>query len=228
MTTPNRIDPETPERVTPQMRLQILAAEHSSLVATRSLVWNEVFARTGMYLTGLSGAIVALALAGQGTGFGQPFNQFALVILPVVLFLGITTFVRLGASNYHDAQVVIGMNRIRAAYLSIAPDLAPYFVMSAHDDIEGVGITMGFPRQHPISHLLSATVTVVTVVNSVIVGAIVGLTFGWSGVDRGVGLSAAVVGAIAAFAVHATYGRVAVRRAQAGAVPRFPSPNRPS
>src|SRR5436309_14957040 len=99
----------------PAMRLQILSTEHWSLLASRSLAWNESFSRAGMYLTTLSGAIVALGLVGGATGFGQSFTLFALVILPVVLFIGLATWIRLGASNYHEALCVVGMNRIRAA-----------------------------------------------------------------------------------------------------------------
>src|SRR5437870_8755880 len=66
----------------PAMRLQILSTEHWSLLASRSLAWNESFSRAGMYLTTLSGAIVALGLVGGATGFGQSFTLFALVILP--------------------------------------------------------------------------------------------------------------------------------------------------
>ena len=127
----------------PAMRLQILSTEHWSLLASRSLAWNESFSRAGMFLTTLSGAIVALGLVGGATGFGEAFTLFALVILPVVLFIGLATWIRLGASNYHEALCVIGMNRIRAAYLELAPDLARYFVMSAHDDFPGIGVTMG-------------------------------------------------------------------------------------
>src|SRR5437667_11980549 len=96
-----------------------------------------------MYLTTLSGAIVALGLVGGATGFGQSFTLFALVILPVVLFIGLATWIRLGASNYHEALCVIGMNRIRAAYLQLAPDLQRHFVLRAHDDFPGIGVTMG-------------------------------------------------------------------------------------
>src|SRR6266852_7830213 len=108
------------DAVTPAMRLQILSTEHWSLLASRSLAWNESFSRDGMFLTTLSGAIVALGLVGGATGFGEAFTLFALVILPVVLFIGVATWIRLGASNYPEAQCVIGMNRIRAAYLEIA------------------------------------------------------------------------------------------------------------
>ena len=37
---------------------------------------------------------------------------------------------------------MIGMDRIRAAYLELAPDVERYFVMSARDDPPGIRITM--------------------------------------------------------------------------------------
>ena len=111
------------------MRLQILSTEHWSLLASRSLAWNESFSRAGMFLSTLSGAVVALGLVGGASGFGEAFTLFALVILPVVLVIGVATYLRLGASNYHEALCVVGMNRIRAAYLELAPDLERYFVM---------------------------------------------------------------------------------------------------
>jgi len=73
----------------PAMRLQILSTEHWSLLASRSLAWNESFSRASMFLTTLSGAIVALGLVGGASGFGEAFTLFALVILPVVFFLGL-------------------------------------------------------------------------------------------------------------------------------------------
>ena len=82
------------EGVTQAMRLQILSTEHWSLLATRSLAWNEAFSRAGMFLATLSGAIVALAIVGPATDFDDGFLLTALVILPVVLFVGIATVVR--------------------------------------------------------------------------------------------------------------------------------------
>src|SRR5207249_7006578 len=161
--------------VTPAMRLQILSTEHWSLLASPALAWNESFSRAGMFLTTLTGAIVALALVAQASAFGEGFTLFALVILPVVLFIGVATSIRLGASNYHEATCVIGMNRIRAAYLELAPDLERFFVMSAHDDLRGMGITMGVQPGGGrlfIAHLLAGTPTVVIVLNSVLAGVI--------------------------------------------------------
>ena len=73
------------------LRIQILATEHWSLLATRALSWNEAFARASMFLSLLSGAVVALALVAQATSFGEDFVVFALMVLPVVLFVGLAT-----------------------------------------------------------------------------------------------------------------------------------------
>src|SRR5216117_2702580 len=159
----------------PSLRLQILSTEHWSLLASRSLAWNESFSRAGMFLTTLTGAIVALALVAQASAFGEGFTLFALVILPVVLFIGVATSIRLGASNYHEATCVIGMNRIRAAYLELAPDLERYFVMSAHDDPRGIGITMGVQPGGMVSwvgQIVAGTPTVVMILNCALAGAI--------------------------------------------------------
>src|SRR3989441_9125950 len=169
----------------PSMRLQILSTEHWSLLASRALAWNESFSRAGMFLTTLTGAIVALALVAQASAFGDAFTLFALVILPVVLLIGVATSIRLGASNYHEAICVIGMNRIRAAYLELAPDLERFFVMSAHDDLHGMGVTMGVQpgggRLFWLAQIIAGTPTVVTILNSVLAGviaAVVALRFG--------------------------------------------------
>ena len=116
------------------LQLQVLSTEHWSLLASRSLAWNESFSRAGMFLSTLTGAIVALALVAQATDFGDGFRIFALVILPVVLFIGLTTLIRLGIANYHDGLTVIGMNRIRAAYFERVPEVQRYFVMPGTDD----------------------------------------------------------------------------------------------
>jgi hypothetical protein len=51
-------------------------------------------------LSVLAASVIALALVAQATGFGSGFTAFALVLLPVVLFLGLTTYIghrRLGS-----------------------------------------------------------------------------------------------------------------------------------
>jgi uncharacterized membrane protein YeaQ/YmgE (transglycosylase-associated protein family) len=211
--------------ISPAMRLQILSTEHWSLLASRSLAWNESFSRAGMFLSTLSGAIVALALVAQATSFGEGFILFALVILPVVLFIGMTTLIRLGGSNYHDAICVVGMNRIRAGYLELAPDLERFFVMGVHDDVKGIGLTMAIePGTSNLLHGLAATPGVVSVINAVLVGVILALV----GIQLGAGtvgaLILAVVGALVAIAILSQYGLRQMKRGEAMLRPIFPSP----
>jgi len=164
------------EGVTQAMRLQILSTEHWSLLASRSLAWNESFSRAGMFLSTLAGAMVALALVAQADEFGAGFRIFALVILPVVLLIGIGTNLRMGISNYHDAQCVVGMNRIRAAYMEVAPDLGRYFVMGTTDDERGVNLTMAVQRDTPLLvQMLASTPVLVTLLNGVLAAVIVAL-----------------------------------------------------
>ena len=72
------------------------------------------------------GAVVALALVAQADDFGDGFVAFALVLLPVIYFLGFVTIVRLAQVNLENARWVQGMNRIRNAYLQLSPELEPY------------------------------------------------------------------------------------------------------
>jgi hypothetical protein len=166
---------------TDAVALQILATEHWSLLATRSLSWNESFSRASMFLSVVSGAVVALALVSQATSFGDGFFAFALVLLPVVLFVGIATFIRLVAINNEDIVWVAGMNRLRAAYLAQRPDLGRYFVTSAHDDEVGITITFGM-LPHPdasmawrAGHGLVTTPATVGVVVASLAGVLGGL-----------------------------------------------------
>jgi hypothetical protein len=125
------------------LRIQILATEHWSLLATRALSWNEAFARASMFLSLLSGAVVALALVAQATSFGEGFVLFALMLLPVVLFVGLATYVRLLEINNEDYVWVKGMNRLRAAYLEVDPSLARHFVTGTSEAPEAIFRTFG-------------------------------------------------------------------------------------
>src|SRR6188474_2718425 len=97
---PDATDPGTPPHLSDPRALTILTTEHWSLLSQRSLAWTETFARAGMFLATLSAATVALALVGSVMRDG--FVMFALVILPVVLFIGLATGVRLRQSAADD------------------------------------------------------------------------------------------------------------------------------
>jgi hypothetical protein len=156
--------------------LQILTTEHWSLLAARSLVYTESMARTSIFVAALSGAVVALALVAQATDFGSGFAAFALVLLPAVYFIGLATIARLAQVNWEDARWVQGMNRIRNAYLQMAPELEPYFVTSRFDDDLGILQSSVAMRKWPgPSQAFIAAPGVVAVVNSVVAGATVAI-----------------------------------------------------
>jgi hypothetical protein len=208
--------------ITDAMRLQILSTEHWSLLASRSLAWNESFSRAGMFLGTVSGAIVALALAAS---FGGNFVGFALAVLPIVLYIGVATVVRLGESNYHDFRCVVGMNRIRSAYLTMAPDLARYFVMSPHDDLKGIMTTQGYHPdiRFPV-RLLSATPALITTLTAAVAG-VIGAILG----ELAGGVVWSVVGGLLAFGITfgalMLYARSMVRRIWSWQEPMFPTPD---
>jgi len=196
------------------VRVQLLTTEHWSLLATRNLSWNESFARAGMFLTLLTGAVVALALVAQATAFGSGFMTFALLLLPVVFFVGSSTFVRLGEINEEDVVWVQGMNRLRRAYLEIDPGIEPYLVTGWTEDVTGVLRTYGAPgdigsgpslRQN-ITHAFVTTPVMILIVNCVVAAVLVGLVVAQFGMSIELSAVAAVGGFVVTFAVFAAYG----------------------
>ena len=207
------------------LRMQILSTEHWSLLASRSLAWNESFSRAAMFLATVTGSIVALALVAQVSEFGQSFRLFALVILPVVLFIGVGTVLRIGESNYHDAMCVVGMNRIRAGYLELAPDLERFFVTGTHDDVRGITKTMAIDTRRPLLvHMLAATPMMIATLNSILLGAIVGLVAIQLGASNPAALGVVAGGFLVGWMLHAWLARRAIARGPVAWPPQFPSP----
>ena len=117
----------------------ILSTEHwDLLLSSRALIWNEAMSRSTVFLSLLSATIVALALLADATSFGSKITTLALVLLPIVLLLGIVTHVRLVQINNEEVRTMLAMNRLRHAYLKIAPGVRPYFSTGFHDDERGL------------------------------------------------------------------------------------------
>ena len=128
--------------------------------------------RTTIFLTVLSASIVALALAADATGFGSRTTTLALVLLPVVLLLGLATYARLVQINVEEVNTVLAMNRLRHAYLTMVPELEPYFSTGHHDDERGLAATylLAGPRDlRPWAHFL---VTAGAVAFAVVIGVL--------------------------------------------------------
>src|SRR4029453_1756099 len=114
--------------VSEAVRVQILATEHWSLLATRNITYGAIYSRATIFLTVVSAAVVALALAAEATEFGDRFYVFALLVLPLSFFIGGGTSPRPVAPRTGAFWPRSALNRLRPAYLETAPGLEPYFV----------------------------------------------------------------------------------------------------
>ena len=212
--------------------VQILATEHWSLLAHRSLTYTESLARVNIFLAILSGGMVALALIAQVDHFGRTFTMIAIPVLLVVLFTGLGTISRLVALNRDDFRWVLGMNRLRHAYVQLYPELEPYFITGFSDDLGGalrtLGIDPGASRQlgsvlrhlpNTLPGMLSTIVGAVAAAIAALIGQAIGLPF----------LTIALI-ALASFLVIlgllAVRGRRSFRMLGPSLEPRFPSPGK--
>lgn len=218
-----------PNDLTDPRSLQILATEHWSLLATRSMSWNESFSRTGLFLSVLSASVVALGLVGGATGFDGAFAAFALALLPVTLFVGVATFVRLDEVNVEDVLWVAGMNRIRNAYLRAKPGLEPHFTSGWTDDEVGIARTFAMTSEptsaNTMIHQFVTTPGMVAVIDGALAAAISGIALS---AVIGPGMLATIpVGLAVGVATTAILMWTSVRRGRRviGAWrPRFPLP----
>jgi hypothetical protein len=209
--------------------LTILTTEHWSLLSARSLVYNEAFARAGMFLTFLSASLVALALVAQGMGFDRDFLLLAAVILGFDLFIGLATLGRVSSASNEDLRSIAGMNRIRNAYLEIDPGLAPYFIASRFDDVPGVLATYGEADEPPdrfgsFVHGLTTTngmVAVITTAIGGILGAVVALL---AGLAPGTAITVGVITFVVMFGATLSSAFRNFSRFAARLEPRFPTP----
>ena len=211
-------------------RLQILATEHWSLLATRSLTYTEMFSRVTIFLAILSGAVIALALIAQADHFGPTFITIAIPVLAIVLFAGIATIARLTALNRDDFRWVIAMNRLRHAYLELHPELEPHFTTSPHDNLGGALQTLGIDDVTAVGgvgsvfHLLQTLPGML----AVIVGAVAGAIGALAALAVGSPPVGAVLTAPAVFVLFLVWigisGGRSFGRPGPSLEPRFPSP----
>ncbi len=214
--------------VTDAVRTQILATEHWSLLATRSMTWNEVFSRASMFVTVLSAAVVALALVAQATAFGPGFRLFALLMLPIVLLVGVATVLRLSDANTDDFWLVVGMNRLRHAYLELAPELEPYFVTAHHDDEASVMRSYGLNARLRLSRILAGTPTLVAAINVVVVGVLATLVAQTLSAPDAAAMAVGVIAALAAAVAHGALAYRSISSGRRAHHAHFPADERPA
>jgi hypothetical protein len=101
--------------------LQIVATEHFTLQGARANTVAETNGRISIFLGTVSSTLIAVAFVGQMSNLGISFQAFALVLLPILLFLGTMTFGRVLQSSIEDYFYLGGINRIHHFYTAAVP-----------------------------------------------------------------------------------------------------------
>lgn len=213
--------------------IQILSTEHWSLLATRSVGYTDFFGRANMFFSVLTGTVIALALIAQTGRGGATLVAAAILMLSIVIFVGVTTIVRVGQLTYQDGRWISGMNRIRHAYLDLHPELRQYFITSPHDDMRGIILTTTGLAEGPLigqSFLsdLGHGVTTMAGMLMIIVAAVIGAWGALISVAFGASQALAIAIGAACFVItiagNIVYGRRRFRGFAKGPAPMFPTP----
>lgn len=180
-----------------------------------------------LFLFSLSASGVALGFAAQGGIAQGPFRTFALVVLPVVLFIGVATFVRVVQVQRESIVYITGLNRIRQFMAESAPAARRFFVLPIYDDNValyrsiGTGMRVQPPRSQVV-YLVVQTQGMVGIVTAAVAAAFVGLLVAPTG-DVTAWLAAASTFVVVAVGLFAAWQR-SLRALQASIRAEFPTP----
>jgi hypothetical protein len=200
----------------PQAAIAFVTTEHFNLASARAATISETNGRASIFLGSVSASLVAFAFAAQTSR--TALYTFGLVLFPVLVFLGLTTFERVLQTSIDDTVYLRRMNRLRRFYFDAAPGLARYLSPpAAGDGVADILRLEGF-RPGPWQLLLSAPGTV-GIINSALVGVTVGLA---AGALTDSNLWAATIAGLVAFAAavpaHQRYQTTQRERAVSGPV----------
>ena len=181
----------------------IMTTEHYHLQMGRSMSISEANGRSSLLVGAVSSGLVALAFVGQLSHLGTAFFVFSLVVLPTLFLMGLITFERVLQTGRADTLYARGINRIRHLYLEHAPQMQPYFILSAHDDREGM---FGNEAMHASwVQVFLSTASMLAVIDSVLAGSFVGVLLAAFALPLWVGSSVGVVVFLASVAIHLRY-----------------------
>jgi hypothetical protein len=151
----------------------IMTTEHYNLQTGRAMTIQEVNGRSSLFVGAVSSGLIALAFVGQIAHLGTAFYGFSLVVLPTLLFMGLITFERVLQADLADNIYTRGINRLHHLYLEYAPEMQPYFILSTHDDWQGIS---GHEAMHPLwMQFFLSMPGMIAVIDSVLAGSFVGL-----------------------------------------------------
>jgi hypothetical protein len=108
--------------------VSFVTTEHFVLQGSRAWTISESTGRASMFLTAVSGGLVALGLVATASGIGSAFYAFALILLPTLAFVGLVTFERALQSGVEDYGYARRIALLRGFYFENAPEVTPYLL----------------------------------------------------------------------------------------------------
>ena len=157
----------------PQALVSFVTTEHFNLQTARAITTSESNGRAGIFLSTVSGTLVALAFIAQLSRGGPAFVAFGLVLFPALLFVGLATYDRVLQSSIEDLALAQRINRIRRFYLEAAPELRDYLAPAVQSDTLDQLLRSGAMRPGPWQLFLSMAGMV-----GVLVALLTGVTTG--------------------------------------------------
>jgi hypothetical protein len=223
----NRPSPPAMSPEERQVAALAFTAEHSVLMIALGGVWSASLVRTSLFLGVLSAAGLALGFASQAGVQRTDFIALTVVALLVVLFLGVTTFVRLVQLQREAVVYIAGQNRIRHFFVEAAPTIRPYFILPTHDDpaamYRSVGTGMNRrPPRYALLNMIAQTQGIVGVITGAVAAAIAGLAL--AGTSPIVSWVAALVALLLTVAVLFVYWQRSLAEIQAAIRPLSSTP----
>ena len=177
--------------------VSFVTTEHFVLQGSRAWTISESTGRASMFLTAVSGGLVALGLVATASGISSAFYAFALILLPTLAFVGVVTFERALQSGVEDYGYAQRIALLRGFYFETAPEVTPYLLTvpeAKRIRVQGLG---GGRWQG-----LRTVAGMVSVITCVLCGATIGLAVAVA-FDHKLSLSLATGGVVALVALAA-------------------------
>ena len=114
------------------------------LQGARAATISESTGRAGMFLSAVSGGLVALGLIATATRVGSAFYAFGLALLPTLALIGLMTFQMVLQSGIEDHGYARRISRLRAFYFEPLRQLTDYMPrVRAQEGISARGLSHG-------------------------------------------------------------------------------------
>jgi hypothetical protein len=167
-----------------------LGNEYFALQGLRASSIAEAGTRATLYFTTLTGTVLALGFLAGNT---DAVRQVAYAALPIVVVLGLLSFLRLVEISIEDVRALQAINRIRGYFAGLVPDGPDYFPTPGRRQAINTLLDTGTHRGR-----FQATLTIafsVGIVNTLVSGA----SIAFAAADIGLGTVPAVaIGFVAA------------------------------